>query len=673
MRIGQKSILGFVSVALLVGVVGYISVNTSQKALQKSIGESSVSLAVEILDKIDRGIYNKIERFQSFGDTSLPETIAKSNQEFGKLDNIQSYINEKDRGWTSVPKEEITPFMRDLINNKLSKALRKRMQFYEEKYGFRAFAEIFVTNKYGANAGQTGKTSDYYQADEEWWQRARKDGLYVADVEYDRSAGVYSTDVGIRIDDEDGNFIGVMKVVLNIEEVITVVEEAHAASEYESVDFKLLTGEGKVVYSTERDGILEDAFYKDFFQGLKDNTGHFVEEGDMPHEGKELFAHAHSKGYRDYKGLGWILVVEHETKEIFAPVAKLRNVLFAILLTVIMLAVLIGLSISHSISAPIRKLERATVEIGKGKLDTKIKIESNDEIGQLAASFRKMTEDLKKTTTSIGNLNREITERRLVERKLERAVLELKRSNDDLQQFASVASHDLQEPLRMITSYLQLLDKRYKDKLDADADEFIGFAVDGAKRMQRLINDLLAYSRVGTRGKPFKSCDCESILAKALRDLGRMIEENSAVVTYEPLPTVVADATQLEQVFRNLIINAIKFRCGDEPPEIYISCQRNNDEWLFSVQDNGIGIEPKFFERIFAIFQQLHGRDEYGGSGIGLAICKKVVERHGGNIWVESEPAKGSTFYFTIPAEKQYALVNSASIEEAEKKVGSFT
>ncbi len=259
-------------------------------------------------------------------------------------------------------------------------------------------------------------------------------------------------------------------------------------------------------------------------------------------------------------------------------------------------------------------------------------------------------------------ISRDITERNLVKQKLEQTVLELKRSNDDLQQFASVASHDLQEPLRMITSYLQLLDKRYKGKLDADADEFISFAVDGAKRMQGLISDLLAYSRVGTRGKPFESCDCESIITKAIRDLDRIIEENNAVVTHDPLPTIMADTTQLEQVFRNLISNAIKYRSKDQAPNIHISAEQKDNEWLFSVRDNGIGIEPEFSGRIFAIFQQLHGRDEYEGSGIGLAICKRVVERHGGRIWVESEPGEGSTFFFTFP--KQEREVKDTKLEE---------
>ena len=201
----------------------------------------------------------------------------------------------------------------------------------------------------------------------------------------------------------------------------------------------------------------------------------------------------------------------------------------------------------------------------------------------------------------------------------------------------------------MVSNYTQLLARRYGDRLDGDADEFIGFAVDGATRMQRLIEDLLAFSRVGTRGKDLEPTECEAVLERTLRSLGTAVEESGAQVTCDPLPTVPADDVQLAQVFQNLIGNAIKFR-GQEPPRVHISAQRDGSNWRFSVRDNGIGVDPQYNERIFVIFQRLHGREEYPGTGIGLAICRKIVERHGGRIWVESQPGQGATFYFTIPA-----------------------
>jgi len=245
----------------------------------------------------------------------------------------------------------------------------------------------------------------------------------------------------------------------------------------------------------------------------------------------------------------------------------------------------------------------------------------------------------------------DITKRREAERKLKEASLALERSNKELEQFAYVASHDLQEPLRMVGSFVQLLARRYQDKLDSDANEFIGYAVDGAAQMQALISDLLAYSRVGTRGKPFEPTDCGTILQRALNNLQVAITESGAAVTHDPLPTVMGDTTQLTQLFQNLIGNAIKFRRPGQAPQVHVGVRRRDSEWLFAVRDNGIGIDAQFTDRIFQIFQRLHARDEYPGTGIGLAVCKKIVERHGGRIWVESEPGKGSTFFFVLPVE----------------------
>jgi PAS domain S-box-containing protein len=245
--------------------------------------------------------------------------------------------------------------------------------------------------------------------------------------------------------------------------------------------------------------------------------------------------------------------------------------------------------------------------------------------------------------------NTDITERKKSEERLLKTVGELKRSNDELQQFAYVASHDLQEPLRMVASYTQLLAKRYKGRLDSEADEFIAYAVDGANRMQGLIQDLLAYSRAGINGKVLREISTENALKEALTNLRVMIEESGAVVTHDSLPAITTDDTQLAQVFQNLVGNAIKYHSA-EVPHVHVSATKNGGkEWIFSVRDNGLGIAPQYFERIFILFQRLHGRTEFKGTGIGLAICKKILERLGGRIWVESEPEKGSTFYFALP------------------------
>jgi PAS domain S-box-containing protein len=231
---------------------------------------------------------------------------------------------------------------------------------------------------------------------------------------------------------------------------------------------------------------------------------------------------------------------------------------------------------------------------------------------------------------------------------LEETVKKLETSNKDLEQFAYTASHDLQEPLRMISSFIQLLEKNYKDKLDEDGLEYIGFVVDGAQRMRELINDLLLFSRVTTAAGKFEQLDLNKLLDEVLFNLEIAIEENNAVIRSDPLPVIFGDYSQMVQVFQNIIGNAIKYR-STKTPEIQISARKQDDYWLFSVKDNGIGLKPQFSSQIFEIFRRLHNRDEYEGTGMGLAITKKVIEKHGGQIWVESEPDEGSTFYFTIP------------------------
>jgi PAS domain S-box-containing protein len=244
---------------------------------------------------------------------------------------------------------------------------------------------------------------------------------------------------------------------------------------------------------------------------------------------------------------------------------------------------------------------------------------------------------------------RDITEPRRAEEALLAKERELRRSNAELEQFAYVASHDLQEPLRMVGSYTQLLARRYEGKLDKDADEFIRFAVDGVARMQLLINDLLTYSRVGRRGKEPQPTDSGVALERALQNLKPAMEDSKGSVTPDSLPVVTADDRQLEQLFQNLVGNAIKYH-GDEPPRVHVSAEHSNGWWTFAIKDNGIGIERQYHERIFQVFQRLHTRKEYSGTGIGLAVCTRIVERHGGRIWVESEPGNGSTFRFTLPA-----------------------
>ncbi len=284
----------------------------------------------------------------------------------------------------------------------------------------------------------------------------------------------------------------------------------------------------------------------------------------------------------------------------------------------------------------IAKIERITRRDGRQGWVSSTKLAWRDADGVIIGTF---------------GISRDITAQKEAEEKLIAEHELLTRSNAELEQFAYVASHDLQEPLRAVASCVQLLRKRYEGKLDARGEEFITHAVEGTKRMQALITDLLAYSRIGTHTHPFETVTGDEVLDEALANLTVSLQENDVLVTREPqpLPTIVADASQLTQVFQNLVANAIKFRAEGRRPEIRVTARRGADEWVFAVADNGIGIEPQYFERIFRMFQRLHTRARYPGTGIGLAICKKVIERHGGRIWLESQPEQGSTFFFSLP------------------------
>lgn len=388
-------------------------------------------------------------------------------------------------------------------------------------------------------------------------------------------------------------------------------------------------------------GLLKDVLHK--YEGVRSLESQLIQQGAPSDQWKDSRAIKETlAGMMSVRLEELIYAAEDLQSDARSSMLKRQQVGQAIIggasISIIALIVLNLYLIKKTVIGPVQELAKGAEIIGKGDWDYTIPAKSTDELGKLATAFNTMAQNLKRSFVS---LETEIRERKQIEQ-------ELMRSNQDLQKFAFVASHDLQEPLRNVTSCLQLLEKKYKNALGADADQYIHYAVESAARMKVLIIDLLEYSRIATRGKPAEEIDCEQLLDRALKSLKKTIEEVGAVITHDPLPVISGDDTQLSQVFQNLIQNAVKFR-GDESPQIHVSAVRNGLEWIFSVKDNGIGIEPQHLDRIFVIFQRLHKRSQYDGTGMGLAIVKKVVERHGGRVWAESEPGVGTTFSFTIP------------------------
>jgi signal transduction histidine kinase len=320
----------------------------------------------------------------------------------------------------------------------------------------------------------------------------------------------------------------------------------------------------------------------------------------------------------------------------------------AIALSLLLVAVMFGLALQHSVSLPLARLGAGTRRVTTGDFSHKVEASGIAEVTELANDIEAMRHRIVEELSAVRAAEAQLREQAI---ELSEQAAELRRSNAELEQFAYVASHDLQEPLRKVASFCQMLQRRYAGTLDERADQYIFFAVDGAKRMQTLINDLLAFSRVGRITREHVVVDCDDVLRHVLDGLGTMIEETEAKVTADDLPAIPADPTLLRQLLQNLVANAIKFH-GDEPPRVHLSARRDGDMWEFACSDNGIGIDPQYADRIFIIFQRLHPKEEYPGTGLGLALCKKIVEYHGGRIWLDPESAngRGTTIRWTMPA-----------------------
>ena len=917
MKIGHKLTLGFVGLALLIAVLGYVALRTSRTILEKAIGESSARFAAQTLDKIQRNIYHRIENIQTHTTNPLfRELTTSSNEQFENLSDPNGYIEQIDKDWVSGA--DLTPLLTELTTNKLAEQLKTLQNFYNNKYGYPLFAEIFVTNKFGANVAQTNKTTDYYQADEDWWQIAKRNGLFISDIRYDESSGSFSTEIAVRIDDANGNFVGVTKAVLNVQETINIINEAKVAAEYKTLQLHLLNKDGKTIYSTSN--------YNPSQEVHNWLVSHFSHSSQQEHncylvsqeagEKNVLFTHAHSKKYRDFKGLGWILLTEIQTAEAFAPIDALKHTLLLSSVAIMCLALLASTVTYRSIVVPIAELQDATVQIVAGNLDTNLTITTTDEVGYLARSFQKMARQLKKIidelndeiaerkrneeqsrenrqfldnifdgiqdgisvldkdlnivmvnawlektrsdamplvgkkcfeayhqrqspcsrcpsipalrtgeqhteiipvpnlenlkwwmevssfplrdcngnvtgiiehvkditkrkkaeqflhnaeerfrtifentivglyrTTPDGrillanpalvkmmgyesfeelaklNLEKDgldsstprslfkqriekesrviglesvwirhdgtrlfvcesayavkdnqgnilyyegtaedITERRKAEKALEKlnkdleaTIQELSRSNRQLQDFVHIAAHDLKTPVRGIGTLADWIVSDYGDKFDQQGREQVRLLKARVIRIDKLIDGMLQFSKLVRTRQKEERADLNALLPELI---SRIKPAGNIEIAVDSMPGVTVEREYIELVFQNLLSNAVTFM--DKPKGlIKVGCVDQGDFWRFYVSDNGPGIEQKYFERIFKIFQTLPAKNEPETAGIGLAVAKKIVELYGGKIWVESQLGSGSTFFFTFPKQREEAIYANAKAHTA--------
>ncbi len=412
LSLAHKVYAGFAVLILIVISAQYFSSIIGHNLLKHSIGSNSLILVQELMNRVDRSMYRRIEQIQVYSkQLTYEKTLIESNVKFDGLDHINRFINEQDKLWVLAPKEEITPFMREILYNELSTKLRKEIElkdYYTTKYGYLLFGEIFVTNKYGANVAQTGKTTDYYQGDEKWWQMAKEKGLYIENVDYDKSADIYAIDIAVKIIDEKGDFAGVIKAVINIEEVIKILQAfraKHKTADNRTRQLTLLTDDRRIIYSTKDFKIL-DTVRNELTRYLEEDTALDEVFFTINQQQKELLTtHAHSHGFGEFKGLGWILIFEQDSDEIFAPVIQTRNILILVTFFIVIIVVLILVYSLLFFLRPIRVLKEGMEEVGRGQMDREIEIPMNDEIGQLTDSFNKMTRALKETTVSKNYLD----------------------------------------------------------------------------------------------------------------------------------------------------------------------------------------------------------------------------------------------------------------------------
>lgn len=615
MTLRKKIMLFFILFAQLpVLLTGYLSYRICLEALEKETSSFLANVNLQKKSRISNWIANATSDLEYLAGNPL------SRDMLSQLPEIHNSMNR-----------EHEKIHNDIRNRYLLPMLQKGI-----------FKELFLLHPADGRVimSTDANQEDKIKTGQEYVEEGLK-GTFVQDIFYSMSYQLPSMVIATPVKSKQGIVTAILCARVDLQHLSTIMQER--SGNQVSEDTYLVNAQN--YYITEplygKNYALRKTIYT---EGVK----------------KALLGENGTARYQDYRGiyvygaynyvpnLEVALITEIDEDEYLAPVKKMQETIIAIGFLMGVLSLTASWATVKVLFSPLNRLVSAVAQIDAEHLVFEEKFTGKNEIVKLAETFSALTNRLQQTLVSRDILQQEVEMRKKAEEQLKGTMTQLTRSNQELEQFAYVASHDLQEPLRMVASYVQLLSERYKDQLDDKARKFINYAVDGATRMQTLIQDLLSFSRVTTRGLNFELVDCNKLLHQALGNLKVIIETSGAEITSAPLPQVQGDAMQIVQIFQNLLGNAIKF-CANTPPEIQVGVEELDDMWRISVQDNGIGIDPKYADKIFIIFQRLHTREEYPGTGIGLALCKRIVERHGGEIGFESEPDKGTRFYFTLP------------------------
>ncbi|RJX33388.1 MAG: PAS domain S-box protein [Desulfurivibrio sp.] len=796
MKTSQKIMAGFLVTLTLTAALAFYADFASRRSLEEAIGHESLILAQETMKRIDLAIHDKIMYVWDNAEQAwILSHIVKSNQSFAELDSPEDFMDRIDREWTSSPQDTLSPLLLELQDNELSRALRQQfINSLLKKYGYSPFPELFVTNRYGAVIATTGRTNSYRQDKKSWWQTAREQGISLEDIAYDAGSDSYGIAVALRLDDSDGNFLGVVKAIVNVGPIVKTAEIA--TSRYQSARTRLLTRDGKIIFRSRPYRFLQDFSDVTLINRLEGGEGFFV--GNEQNV-QRFYSYVRSKGKdRHYPGFGWILLVSNDADEVLASAEVLRTRIAVVSILLIMAGIIFALFLSMTINRSLGVLSAGAERIGGGDLDFRMELAGDDEFGQVAGTFNAMVRNLQEITASRDELNAEIDKRNMAEKALresekrfratfeqaavgialvsprggwlrvnrklcaivgypedklrqltfqdithpddldtdldfyrqvlageistyslekryirldgspvwinltvslvrdddgtpayfisiiedidqrkntelerDRLSLELNKKNHELEQIIYVTSHDLRSPLVNVQGFSKELSADIKNLLSLwqntgipaairnqaepllhqDIPESLQFIEKGIARMDDLLNGLLRLSRLGRASLTLEECDMNRLLADIVATMDFQIKEAGVQVEVSDLPTCRGDRDQLNQLFSNLLGNALKYLDPGRPGRININGVKEKDRSVYCVSDNGIGIAREHQGKIFEIFHRLNPA-ESEGDGLGLAIVNRILDRLDGKIWVASEEGRGSSFYVSLPGWK---------------------
>jgi len=614
---------GIALIASLFIVLAMVSITEGQNFIEQSVGKSSLLLGEDMAKFIEFGFSTKIDDLNDFSKTELVRrTLLESNQEFDNLSDIQGYIDQQEDAWVSVPDETITPFMQSLISNELAKNLRENfVEKINVNTGHSAFAEVFLTNEYGANVAQSGKTSDYRQDDEEWWLTAKANGISIGKTEYDQSAKTAGIPIGIKIMDKNGDFLGILKGIISVR---SIIREAEIFTQYDdTTQVNIITTSGNLIYSTKTFRFNEDISDLVYFNKLQTNEqrGFFITDGKSK---TELVTFVKPTTFEVVGGQDWIILIKHEIGKvgILSGITTLRENIVIASTIIVGIGLVLGIAFSSAISRAVAKLIYLTREISEENFDVKVNLKNRGELTELADNMSKMGQALKT-------------------------------AKKEKEEFVAMLSHDLKQPLVPIQGNAEMLGMPQMGELNKMQKECVSEIAINVSRQLSMIDNLVSAQKLGAGAMKFdiEELSSKTILKECIKThTPAMMDKNLEYFDSSTIDVKIkGDNRRIHESFTNLILNAHDFT--PKKGKIEIGVNDGEKEVTFFVKDNGEGIPKEKQSKLFKKYGQVKSdaKRKYGGTGLGLAVSQQLVEGMKGKIWLESEEGKGTTFFFTIP------------------------